>query len=151
GAAQLGPRAREARAKPTQQRFRLTGHRGWEAPAGRRRVARPARSRSARQATPSGAVPAYWTPGMGSASGSAPRSSARALAKRAQSNSERDAAAYLEAPEAGDADVGGGAEVEHRRRAGAGEGARVDAVRGVEARSRGRAAHAADAAAGVSG
>ena len=35
--------------------------------------------------TPSGAVPADWTPGMGSASGSAPRSSARALAKRAQS------------------------------------------------------------------
>src|SRR5690606_13854638 len=37
--------------------------------------------------TPSGAVPADWRPGMGSASKSGPRSSARALAKRAPSNS----------------------------------------------------------------
>src|SRR5690606_13618493 len=35
--------------------------------------------------TPSGAAVADWTPGMGSASGSVPRSSARALAKRAPS------------------------------------------------------------------
>src|SRR5690606_9367614 len=52
-AAQLGPRAREARAKP---------------------------------GTPSGAAPAHWTPGTGIADRSGgPRSSARALAKRAQS------------------------------------------------------------------
>src|SRR5690606_13294670 len=51
--APLGPRAREctALAERRAERFRLTGHRGWEAPAGRCRAARPARSRSARTAS----------------------------------------------------------------------------------------------------
>src|SRR5690606_19512109 len=52
-AAQLGPRAREARAKQRGARgapsgaVRLTGHRGWEAPARRCRAARPALAKRA--------------------------------------------------------------------------------------------------------